>query len=101
MSIDVLPLMPQARRITGRPAKMEVAMFKAAHAMHLRVMAFAGLVAVAAASAQGLIAQPLALVAVLGVLGAVLGSAAGTRSQEPAPVPVKADTRVPPSRRRS
>jgi hypothetical protein len=100
MSIDVLPLMPQARRITGRPAKMEVAMFKAAHAMHLRVMAFAGLVAVAAASAQGLIAQPLALVAVLGVLGAVLGSA-GTRSQEPAPVPVKADTRVPPSRRRS
>jgi hypothetical protein len=64
------------------------------------VMAFAGLVAVAAASAQGLIAQPLALVAVLGVLGAVLGSA-GTRSQEPAPVPVKADTRVPPSRRRS
>jgi hypothetical protein len=100
MSIDVLPLMPQARRITGRPAKMEVAMFKAAHAIHLRVMAFAGLVAVAAASAQGLIAQPLALVAVLGVLGAVLGSA-GTRSQEPAPVPVKADTRVPPSRRRS
>jgi hypothetical protein len=100
MSIDVLPLMPQARRITGRPAKMEVAMFKAAHAIHLRVMAFAGLVAVAAASAQGLIAQPLALVAVLGVLGAVLGSA-GTRSQEPAPVRVKADTRVPPSRRRS
>jgi hypothetical protein len=79
---------------------MEVTMPKAAFATHMRVASFAGIVALAAASVQGAIAQPLAMVAVLGVLGAfaAAGFSAGI-SRKPDPIRVKAETRVPPSRR--